>query len=154
MKRIMVAVVVVLLSSVAGCSSDAPSTDAPSTEAPVTTTPSTDAPSTDAPSTDAPVDLFPNSPDPFAFLNSVREMSPLASQVEDSDLIEQGDFFCDFARQNESRGSSSIRAAVIDVIDQTAKGDRELTTLSVAMFGQALLHLCPEFSYVITELSE
>ena len=44
MKRIM-AVVVVLL-SVAGCSSDAPNTDAPVV---------TDAPNTDAPNTDAPV---------------------------------------------------------------------------------------------------
>ena len=46
MNRIM-AVVVVGLLSVAGCSSDTPSTDAPTTDG----TPATDAPATDAPAT-------------------------------------------------------------------------------------------------------
>ena len=56
MNRI-VAVVVVGLLSVAGCSADTPSTDTPSTDGtPATDAPSTDTPSTDGtPTTDAPV---------------------------------------------------------------------------------------------------
>jgi hypothetical protein len=101
--------------------------------------------------TEAPADLFPNSRDTYAFLSNVKAMSSAASLLEDSYLIEQGDFYCDFVRQNEWRGSSSIYGAIVSVVDETAQGNQEVVTLSVALIGQALFHLCPEFSYVITE---
>ena len=75
----------------------------------------------------------------------------MATLLEDSVLIEQGDFYCDFVRQNEWRGSRSVYGAIVDVLDETAQGNQELTTFGVALSGFALLHLCPEFSYVITE---
>ena len=78
-------------------------------------------------------------------------MSSAASLLEDSYLIEQGDFYCDFVRQNEWRGSSSLYGAIVSVVDETAQGNQEAVTLGVAVIGQALFHLCPEFSYVITE---
>jgi len=101
--------------------------------------------------TDAPEEPFTNSRDPFTFLNKVKEMSSMATLLEDSVLIEQGDFYCDFVRQNEWRGSRSVYGAIVDVLDETAQGNQELTTFGVALSGFALLHLCPEFSYVITE---
>jgi hypothetical protein len=105
----------------------------------------------DAPSTETPEEPFTNPRDPFTFLNKVKEMSSMASLLEDSVLIEQGDFYCDFVRQNEWRGSSSIYRAFVDVLDETAQGNQELITFGVAVSGQALFYLCPEFSYVITE---
>jgi hypothetical protein len=105
----------------------------------------------DVPSTETPEEPFTNPRDPFTFLNKVKELSSMASLLEDSVLIEQGDFYCDFVRQNEWRGSSSIYGAIVDVLDETAQGNQELTTFGVAVIGQALFHLCPEFSYVITE---
>ena len=101
--------------------------------------------------TEAPADLFPNSRDTYTFLSNVKEMSSAASLLEDSYLIEQGDFYCDFVRQNEWRGSSSLYGAIVSVVDETAQGNQEAVTLGVAVIGQALFHLCPEFSYVITE---
>ena len=101
--------------------------------------------------TEAPADIFPNSRDTYTFLSNVKEMSSAASLLEDSYLIEQGDFYCDFVRQNEWRGSSSLYGAIVSVVDETAQGNQEAVTLGVAVIGQALFHLCPEFSYVITE---
>ena len=101
--------------------------------------------------TEAPADLFPNSRDTYTFLSNVKEMSSAASLLEDSYLIEQGDFYCDFVRQNEWRGSSSLYGAIVSVVDETAQGNQEAVTLGVAVIGQALFYLCPEFSYVITE---
>ena len=101
--------------------------------------------------TEAPADLFPNSRDTYTFLSNVKEMSSAASLLEDSYLIEQGDFYCDFVRQNEWRGSSSLYGAIVSVVDETAQGNQEAVTLGVAVIGQALFHLCPEFSYVITD---
>ena len=96
MKRIMVAVVVVLLSSVAGCSSDTPSTDTPSTEAPATTTPSTSTPRTTTPSTEAPATTTPatTSPSiPSSALSPTIRFVTFAldgTNIDTSILVEEG----------------------------------------------------------------
>ena len=107
MKRIM-AVVVVLL-SVAGCSSDAPvATDAPNTDAPV----ATDAPNTDAPNTDAPVATDAPAPSETVGQENAREsaQSYLDSQAfSRTGLIDQL-LFEGFSQADAEYGTDSIRA--------------------------------------------
>ena len=101
------AVVVVLL-SVAGCSSDAPNTDAPV----VTDAPNTDAPNTDAPNTDAPVVTDAPAPSETIGQENAREsaQSYLDSQAfSRTGLIDQL-LFEGFSQADAEYGTDSMKA--------------------------------------------
>ena len=84
-----------------------------------------------------------------SFLANVRAMRP--NTQPDSNLLESGYLACEIVRELEASGQDDTMVKVLTGLGQATNSTEEFY-LSSIILAQALLNLCPTYSYLIAEI--